>query len=135
MAKELLDIATRHASGEEAIRAVFTLAEVGAAAGGGWTTPPSFTVRGTKKGAKGGKMGQKCRPCRLTMTTNHSNIGKEIKNSVEEFRAAASVISSGAPDHPKTTWRRFLKPAVLTTHTPSSKNSMTVPWWGDSCPQ
>jgi hypothetical protein len=35
MAKELLDIATRHASGEEAIRAVFTLAEVGAAAGGG----------------------------------------------------------------------------------------------------
>jgi hypothetical protein len=33
--KELLDIATRHVSGEEVVGAAFTLAEAGAATGGG----------------------------------------------------------------------------------------------------
>jgi hypothetical protein len=51
-AKELLDIITQLASGEEAVRAAFTLAEVGVTAGGGRTTPPSITVKGTKKGLR-----------------------------------------------------------------------------------
>jgi hypothetical protein len=37
--KVLLDIATRRASIEEAVRATFTLAEAGVATGGGQTTP------------------------------------------------------------------------------------------------
>jgi hypothetical protein len=88
-AKELVDIATRHALGEEAIGAAFTLAEAGAAAGGGRTTPPSITIKGTKKGAKGSKKGQKHLPCRLAVMANNSNAGKEIENSGEEFIAAA----------------------------------------------
>jgi hypothetical protein len=37
---ELLNIATQHVSGDEAVRAAFTLAKAGAAIGGGQTTPP-----------------------------------------------------------------------------------------------
>jgi hypothetical protein len=38
--KELLNVATRHASGEEAIGAAFTLAKASAAAGGHRIAPP-----------------------------------------------------------------------------------------------
>jgi hypothetical protein len=69
--------------GEEAIRTAFTLAEVGVAASGGQTAPPNITVRGTKKGPKGGKKGQKCHPRHLTSMANNSNFRDEIKNSNE----------------------------------------------------
>jgi hypothetical protein len=86
-AKKLLDIGTQHASGVQAIGAAFTLAEVVVAASGGPTTPPNITIRGTKKGAKGGKKGQKCHPRRVTVMANNGNIRKEIENSDEEFMA------------------------------------------------
>jgi hypothetical protein len=41
---ELLNIATRHTSGEEAVGAAFTLAEARADVGSGPTTPPSIIV-------------------------------------------------------------------------------------------
>jgi hypothetical protein len=57
--KELLDIATRHAFGEEAVGAAFILGNAKAAVSGGWATPSKDTAKGVKKGAKGGKKGQK----------------------------------------------------------------------------
>jgi hypothetical protein len=56
--KELLNIATQHASSEEAVGAAFVLGNVAAAVDGG-TTPTLATTKGARKGAKGGKMGQK----------------------------------------------------------------------------
>jgi hypothetical protein len=54
--KELLEIATQHASGEEAVGATFALVEEVATAGGGQTaTPPSINAISTKKGVKGWK--------------------------------------------------------------------------------
>jgi hypothetical protein len=85
----LLDIATQHASGEEAVGATFTLAEASMAASGGRITPPNITVQGMKKGAKGGKKGQKCRPRHLAAMVNNGNIGVKIKNFDKEFMAVA----------------------------------------------
>jgi hypothetical protein len=77
--KALLDIVTRHASGEEAIGATFTLVNVCAATGSGRTAPTSTAVKSTKKGAKGGKKRQKQRLHCLTLLTNNGN--KEVKDS------------------------------------------------------
>jgi hypothetical protein len=43
--KELLDIATRHASGEEAIEAAFTLANAGTTTDSGRATPDKTTAK------------------------------------------------------------------------------------------
>jgi hypothetical protein len=84
--KELLNIATRHASGEEAVGANFTLAKEGVAIGGGQTAPPpNVTVRGTKKGEK---KGQKRHSRCLAAMANNDNV-EEIKNSDEEFVVVA----------------------------------------------
>jgi hypothetical protein len=56
--KELLNITTRHASGEEVVGTTFTLVSTDTATGGGRATPTSTTTRSTKKGAKGRKKGQ-----------------------------------------------------------------------------
>jgi hypothetical protein len=85
----LLDIATQHASGEEVVGAAFTLAGVGAAASGGQIMPPNGTIRGTKKGAKVGKKEQKHCPHCLGLMMNNGNPGQDIKDSNEEFMAAA----------------------------------------------
>jgi hypothetical protein len=55
--KELLDIATRHASSEEAVGAAFILANVGTAANGGRAVPTKATIKSTRKGTKGRKKG------------------------------------------------------------------------------
>jgi hypothetical protein len=55
--KELLDIATRHASGEEAVGAAFVLGDAEAVANGGQVIPTKATVKGIQKGAKGSKKG------------------------------------------------------------------------------
>jgi hypothetical protein len=57
--KELLDIATRHTASEEAVGAAFILGDGKAAAGGSRATPSKATIKGARKGAKGGKKGQK----------------------------------------------------------------------------
>jgi hypothetical protein len=54
--KELLNIATRHASGEEAVGANFTLAKEGVAIGGGQTAPlPMSPSEAPKKVRRRGK--------------------------------------------------------------------------------
>jgi hypothetical protein len=59
---ELLNIATQHASGVEAIGAAFVLGNAKASMSGGRAAPSKATVKGTRKGAKGGKKGQKWHP-------------------------------------------------------------------------
>jgi hypothetical protein len=51
--KELLDIATRHASGEEAVGATFILYNAKMAAGGVQVVPTKTTVKSSRKCAKG----------------------------------------------------------------------------------
>jgi hypothetical protein len=100
---ELLNIPTQHAWGEEAVGAAFTLVEAGAAIGGGWTTPPSITIRGTKKGAKGGKKGK------VPPASSHRNAGKEIENSDEEFMAAAEREFKRCTRPPKDHFEKILE--------------------------
>jgi hypothetical protein len=54
--KELLNIATRHASGEEAVGAAFVLGNTGVAANGGRAALTRATIKGARKGAKGGNV-------------------------------------------------------------------------------
>jgi hypothetical protein len=81
--KELLDIATQHAFGEEAAGATFVLGNAGAATNGGWATPTKATI----KGAKGSKKEQKHRPCHVAMVASNGNDDEGVENSSEEFIA------------------------------------------------
>jgi hypothetical protein len=56
---EVLNTATRHASGEEAIGAAFILGNTEVAANSGQAIPTEATTKSTRKGAKCGKKGQK----------------------------------------------------------------------------
>jgi hypothetical protein len=55
--KELLNIATQHASHEEAIGATFTLGNTGTSVDGGRAAPTKAIIKSTKKCAKGSKKG------------------------------------------------------------------------------
>jgi hypothetical protein len=57
--KELVDIATRHAFGEEAIGLVFVQGDGKMVPSGNRGAPPNATVKCTKRSAKGRKKGQK----------------------------------------------------------------------------
>jgi hypothetical protein len=87
--KELLDIATQHASGKEADGAAFILENAGTAASNGRAVPTKATIKSARKGAKGCKKGQKCKPCRIAIMANNSNDGEEADSSDEGFIAAA----------------------------------------------
>jgi hypothetical protein len=52
---EVLNIATRHASGEKAVGAAFILGNAGMAAYEGRAAPTNATIKSARKGAKGGK--------------------------------------------------------------------------------
>jgi hypothetical protein len=60
--KDLLDIATRHTSGEEAVGAAFILGNVKASAGGSRVALSKATTKSARKGTKSGKKGQKWHP-------------------------------------------------------------------------
>jgi hypothetical protein len=82
----------------------------------GLDSTPSITAIGTKKGAKGRKKGQKCRPRRPTAVTNDGSVGEKIESSDEEFMASAEhdfkrctwppkdhfekVLEAACPHHP-----------------------------------
>jgi hypothetical protein len=55
--KELLNIAIRHALGEEAVGATFILGSTGTTTGRGWAVPTKSTAKSARKGAKGRKKG------------------------------------------------------------------------------
>jgi hypothetical protein len=60
--KALLNIATQHACSEEVVGVAFVLGNAAAAIDGGRTAPTMATTKGARKGAKGGRMGQKRPP-------------------------------------------------------------------------
>jgi hypothetical protein len=84
--KELLDITTRHASGEEAVRAVFIQGDGKAVHGGSWWALPKAVGKGVRRSAKGNKRGPKRCPQQVTITTsyNDGDNDKEVDDSNEE---------------------------------------------------
>jgi hypothetical protein len=88
--KELLDIATRHASSEEAVRTVFIQGDGKMVPGGSRGAPPKATGKCDKRSAKGSKKGQKRRPLWVRVTTSCDNDdGKKADGSDEEHVVAA----------------------------------------------
>jgi hypothetical protein len=89
--KELLDITTKHASGEEDVRAIFMQNSRKAAPGGGWGAPTTANDKGTKKGIKNNKRGERRRPQLVTVTTicGEDNNGMDAGDYDDELVAAA----------------------------------------------
>jgi hypothetical protein len=89
--KELLDITTRHTSGEEAVGDVFIQDNGKAAPGSGWGAPLKTTEKGTKSSAKGDKMGLKQQPQWVAVTTNcdEGDNDKEAGDSNNELVVGA----------------------------------------------
>jgi hypothetical protein len=87
--KFLLEIATQHASSEEAVGAAFILGNAEAAAKGGRATPTKATIKGSRNGAKGGKKGQKWWPHHVAIVTGNGGGDEASNNSDEECIAAA----------------------------------------------
>jgi hypothetical protein len=86
--KELLDIATRHASSEEAVGAGFVLGNRKTAISCSRAAPSKATIKSTRKGAKGGKKGQKWHPrCVAIMASDDSDEGKADDSSKEYVTA------------------------------------------------
>jgi hypothetical protein len=88
--KEHLDIATRHASGEEAVGVVFMQNIGKAAPGGGRGTPITTTNKGRKRGVKSDKRVPRRRPQPVMVTTScgEDNNGRDADDSDEELVAA-----------------------------------------------
>jgi hypothetical protein len=87
--KKLLDIATRHVSGEEAVGAAFVLGNARAAANGGRAVLTEATIKGARKGTKGSKKGLKRRPHHVTIAAGNEGGDKEAGNSDEDCVATA----------------------------------------------
>jgi hypothetical protein len=81
----LLNITTRHASDEEAVGAAFVLGST--AARSGRATPTKTIIKSARKGAKGGKKGQKCQPHHLAAMASNDSGGAKADNSDEGFVA------------------------------------------------
>jgi hypothetical protein len=86
--KELHDIATRHTSGEDVVRAVFVLGEEKMVLNGSRVAPSKATSKVAKKSDKGGKKGQKRHPRRVTFMTSGNNYNKDADGSNEEYVTA-----------------------------------------------
>jgi hypothetical protein len=88
--KELLDIATRHTSGEEAVRAIFVQSSGKVIPGGDRGMSTIATDKGTKRGIKNDKRGPRRRPQRVAVTASceEDNNDKDVDDSDEELVAA-----------------------------------------------
>jgi hypothetical protein len=89
--KELLDIATRHTSCEEAVGAIFVQSSGKVIPGGDRGTSTIATDKGTKRGIKNDKRGPRRRPQRVAVTASceEDNNAKDVDDSDEELVAAA----------------------------------------------
>jgi hypothetical protein len=111
--KELLDIATQHASSEEAVRAVFIMGNGKMVPSDNRAAPSKGTDKGTKKDAKGGKKGQKQRPRWITIATSGNDDDKEADGSNEEYVAAAECDFKRQAWQPKDHFEKLLEAAYL----------------------
>jgi hypothetical protein len=87
--KELLNIATQQTSGKEVVGAAFILSNVEATANGGRAVPTKATAMGTRKGAKGGKKGQKRQCHHIAIVASNGVDNEEVGDSEEECVVAA----------------------------------------------
>jgi hypothetical protein len=87
---ELLDIATRHAFGEEEVGTVFIQSNRKAAPSGSRGMLTTATDKGTKRSIKSDKQGPRRRPQRVTVAANHDedDNDKDASDFDEEFVAA-----------------------------------------------
>jgi hypothetical protein len=85
--KELLDIAIRHASSEEAVGVVFMQSSGKATPSGGWGVPTKATDKGAKRGARSDKRGLKQRPqwAMVTASYDEGDNDKDADDSDEEL--------------------------------------------------
>ena len=97
--KELLDIATRHASGEEAVGAVFVQGNGKATSGNGRGSP---STPASKRDAKGKKKGQKRRPQQVAATSSHRDDGDKAEDSDDPERVATAGRDAKCPARPST---------------------------------
>jgi hypothetical protein len=88
--KEFLDIATKHASSEEAVRAVIVQSNAKAAPSDGRGAPTKATNKGARRGARSNKWGPKWRPQQVVVTTScdEGDNDKDDGDSDEELVAA-----------------------------------------------
>jgi hypothetical protein len=87
--KELLDITARHASGEEAVGATFILGNTGMTTNDDRAAPTKTTIKGVRKGPKGGKKGPKRQPHHVAIVVGNGGGDEEVSDSSEECVAAA----------------------------------------------
>jgi hypothetical protein len=89
--KELLNIATRLASGEEVVRAILVKCSRKGAPDGSQGVPHKTTDKGTKRGTKTDKRGLKWRPQQVAVTTRYDegDNDKDVGDSNEELVATA----------------------------------------------
>jgi hypothetical protein len=111
--KELLDIATRHASGEEAVGVAFILGNTDTTTNGGQAAPTKTSVKGARKGARGGKKGQKQLPRRITVVGSNGSGDEEVGNSSEECVAVAERDFKCQTRPPKDHFQKHLKATCL----------------------
>jgi hypothetical protein len=107
--KELLDIATQHASSEEAVRAAFILGNMGVAANNGQAAPTKATIKDARKGAKGCKKGEKHRPRHVAIVASNSDGSEEAGDSDEEFVAVAECHFKRQTRPPKDHFKKHLE--------------------------
>jgi hypothetical protein len=87
--KELLDITTRHASGEEAVGTTFILGNAKAAVSGGWAAPSKATIKETRKGTNCIKKGSKqCLQC-VIITASNDDDNEKADDSDEVYVTTA----------------------------------------------
>jgi hypothetical protein len=106
--KELVDIATRHTSGEKVVGAAFVLGNAEAAANGDWAVPTKATIKGARKGAKGGKKGKKRWPHRIAIVAGKGVGDQEADDSSEEGVVAAERDFKRQTRPPKDSFEKLL---------------------------
>jgi hypothetical protein len=114
--KELLDIATRHASDEEAVGATFVLGDGKMVPGGSRAVPSITTGKGSKKGAKGGKKGSKWHPRWVTIATSNNDNDKETDDDEQEYIMTAERDFKRQARQPKDHFQKLLE-VVYPNHT------------------
>jgi hypothetical protein len=107
--KELLDIATRHTSSEEAVKVVFILGNGETIPSANRATPFKANGKGTKKGAKGGKRGKSDTsggPLSLLVVTMMIRTRTALMRSMSQPLCVTSSAKRGSQ---KISWRSFSK--------------------------
>jgi hypothetical protein len=91
--KELLDIATRHTSGKEAVGAALVQGGSKAVLSGGQGTSAGATDKGTKRGIKSDKRGTRRQPQRVMVAAScdEEMNNKNTSDSDEELLAATEL--------------------------------------------